>query len=222
MARVSLLQLDTDFLRVPGDVGCRDTFCEPLEIIRIPNATVDQIVTDQPSQIDLSPFLDAIVAAEGDIIATSCGFLAPFQSQLQAVTDRPVIASALDQLVDIADFFNADEVGILTFDAGKLGKNHLPASAVDFANRIYGLAANSHLRDVISNDRRDLDITLATQDVQSALRPCLDQPIKALVLECTNLPPYKAAIRQMLDVPIFDILSAIEKLAPNTIQPEFL
>ena len=53
MARVSVLQLDTRFCRVPGDVGCGDSYVNVPEIIRVPRASVADIVSDQPNQIDL-------------------------------------------------------------------------------------------------------------------------------------------------------------------------
>ncbi len=67
MARISLLQLDTKFPRIPGDVGCAETFHCELEIIRVPAATVAKIVTAHPDEIDLRPFEDAIASATGDL-----------------------------------------------------------------------------------------------------------------------------------------------------------
>jgi hypothetical protein len=44
----------------------------------------------------------------------------------------------------------------------------------------------------------------------------------ALLLECTNMPPYKQDLKQFKPVKIFDILSAIEALLPNTVKPTYL
>ena len=71
MARVSVLQLDTRFCRVPGDVGCAESYLHYPEIIRVPCASVANIVTDQPGQIDLDPFLNAIERATGDVVKAS-------------------------------------------------------------------------------------------------------------------------------------------------------
>ena len=85
LKRITLLQLDTHFPRIPGDVGSVDTFKCDLEIIRVPNATVKEVVNSNPNQIDLDPFFNAINKATGDLITTSCGFLSPFQSELDAI-----------------------------------------------------------------------------------------------------------------------------------------
>ena len=53
---VTVLQLDTDFPRVAGDVGCEQTYLDDIQIIRIPNATVGQIVSADPAAIPIAPF----------------------------------------------------------------------------------------------------------------------------------------------------------------------
>jgi hypothetical protein len=46
--------------------------------------------------------------------------------------------------------------------------------------------------------------------------------VKSILLECTNLPPYKMDIRKISDLPIYDILTAIENELPNSVQTNFL
>ncbi|MFT5067152.1 MAG: hypothetical protein ACI9TA_002779, partial [Reinekea sp.] len=65
---VTVLQLDTNFPRVPGDVGCAETYCGDIEILRVPNATVGQIVSVDPASIHIAPFEEALSTARGDVI----------------------------------------------------------------------------------------------------------------------------------------------------------
>lgn len=222
MARVSLIQLDTHFPRIAGDVACPDTYNCELEIIRVPNAIVCNIVTDTPDQIDLQPFFDAIKSATGDLVTTSCGFLAPFQEELSYHCDVPFVASALGQLVDLKNDLTPQELQIITFDASKLGRAHLPDGCEAFKGAILGLDANSHLRDVIENDLRTLNSALASADVCAALRNDDGIDTKGILLECTNLPPYKPDIRKLYAVPIYDILTAIEAQLPDAVHPQYL
>ena len=83
MGRVSILQLDTKFLRIPGDIGCKKTFIEPPQHLIVEGATANKVVTSRPENIDITPFLEAAQSATGDILTTSCGFLAPFQKEFQ-------------------------------------------------------------------------------------------------------------------------------------------
>lgn len=222
MHRITVLQLDTYFPRIPGDVGSVDTFKCDLEIIRVPNATVKEVVNSNPNQIDLDPFFDAINKATGDLITTSCGFLSPFQSELDAICNVPFIASSLVQLEHLKNIYTPPELQIITFDAVKLGASHLPEECKDFAGSIYGLNSNAHLRNVIVNNIKRLDPVKAATDVCAVVEQNNNKLVKSILLECTNLPPYKSEIRRISNVPIYDILTAIENELPNSVKTNFL
>ena len=57
MGRVSILQLDTKFLRIPGDIGSEKTFIEPPQHLIVEGATANKVVTSRPENIDITPFL---------------------------------------------------------------------------------------------------------------------------------------------------------------------
>ena len=223
MARVSVLQLDTRFCRVPGDVGCAESYVQDPEIIRVPCASVANIVTDQPGQIDLDPFLQAIEQATGDIVVTSCGFLSPFQDQLQRMTRKPIIASVLNMLSDLNVMKGADRSSVLTFDATRLVEAHFPNPyrANDF--RVVGLRPNNPLRQRIEGDVPDcFDASDVVNAVVADFALAVMPTTETVILECTNLPPYKPQIPHDTNVRIIDILSAIECIAPNTSAPQYL
>jgi hypothetical protein len=223
VARVSVLQLDTRFCRVPGDVGCAESYLHDPEIIRIPCASVANIVTDQPGQIDLDPFLNAIERATGDVVVTSCGFLSPFQDQLQSITPKPIIASVLNRLSDLDVIKGADRSSVLTFDATRLVEAHFPNPyrANDF--RVVGLRPNNPLRQRIEEDVPDcFDASDVVNAVVADFALAVMPTTETVILECTNLPPYKPQMRHDSNVRIIDILSAIECIAPNTIAPQYL
>jgi len=223
VARVSVLQLDTRFCRVPGDVGCAESYVHDPEIIRVPCASVANIVTDQPGQIDLDPFLNAIERATGDVVVTSCGFLSPFQDQLQSITPKPIIASVLNRLSDLDVIKGADRSSVLTFDATRLVEAHFPNPyrANDF--RVVGLRPNNPLRQRIEEDVPDcFDASDVVNAVVADFALAVMPTTETVILECTNLPPYKPQMRHDSNVRIIDILSAIECIAPNTIAPQYL
>jgi len=223
VARVSVLQLDTRFCRVPGDVGCAESYLHDPEIIRVPCASVANIVTDQPGQIDLDPFLNAIERATGDVVVTSCGFLSPFQDQLQSITPKPIIASVLNRLSDLDVIKGADRSSVLTFDATRLVEAHFPNPyrANDF--RVVGLRPNNPLRQRIEEDVPDcFDASDVVSAVVADFALAVMPTTETVILECTNLPPYKPQMRHDSNVRIIDILSAIECIAPNTIAPQYL
>lgn len=218
MTALTVLQLDTAFPRVPGDVACAHTYLDPVEILHVPRATVARIVTDRPDDIDLAPFVAAIGRARGDIIATSCGFLAPHQARLAARTDRPFIASALGALHDLMRDHAANEILVLTYDAKRLSPAHLGHHRPD----ILGLPEESHLRRVIAEDARTLDVARAEREIVALVTAHLRPRHRHILFECTNLPPYKAAIRAAAGLPVTDILTRMEAARSGTVAPAFL
>lgn len=219
MSALSVLQLDTRFPRIPGDVACAETFTGDVEIIRISAASVATVVSGQPERIDIRPFEDAIQNARGDVIATSCGFLAYWQDHMQSLTDRPVISSALVALRRLAT--PPEKTLTITFDAEKLvsGQSEMLG---DYLDSVVGLEEKSHLRQVIENDADALDAELAQDEICNLLFRHVTSEIETMVLECTNLPPYKTAMRKVFEGQIIDILSEIEACRPGTVHREFL
>ena len=215
---VTVLQLDTDFPRIPGDVGCPDTFCDPIEVLRISNATVGQVVTSNPASIPLEPFEDAITHASGDIIVTSCGFLSYWQAHLSGLSNRPFISSALTALPTLCKRYMAEDILTVTFDAGSLNANHFGQHQTD----VVGLPPDMHLRQVISQNQSSLNIHRATQEISDFVTSQIKPHHKHILFECTNLSPYKHAIAARTDLPISDILSCIEAVRPGTVRLEFL
>ena len=217
---VSVLQLDTHFPRIAGDVGSYETYVGEVEIIRVSGASVAGIVTGDPASIDIAPFEAALKAAKGDVIVTSCGFLSYWQGYLETLTQRPFISSSLGALDRLADH-NVDTLAILTYDDAKLGEVHLGNNA-RFAPCIIGLDPDAHLRAVIGGNAMNLDTKRAAHETVETVRAQTTSALKTLLLECTNLPPYKDALRSAFDVEIIDILTEIERAKAGTIRPAFL
>ena len=218
--RVTVLQLDTDFPRVAGDVGSPHSYAAPPQIIRIAGASVGRIVTDRPQDIDIAPFVDALEQATGDIIVTSCGFLSYWQTHLAALCDRPFISSALIALDGLSRDHAPDALRILTFDAGSLHAAHLGAHGI-YTPSLIGLAPENHLRQVISQNLTTLDTAKAGSEITALLCATQTAAHRHILLECTNLPPYRAAIKAATGLPVTDILTCIEVACPGAIAAPF-
>lgn len=218
---VTVLQLDTRFPRVAGDVACPETYCGALEVIRIPNATVGQIVSDRPGDIDIAPFEQALKGARGDIIVTSCGFLSFWQDHLEALTDRPFISSSLTALDRLSRTYNPDALLTVTFDATRLNARHFGAHSA-YASSTIGLPQDMHLRCVIAHSLPELDTSRATDELVAFVAASLKPSHQHLLFECTNLPPYKAAIQSKTGLPVSDILTCIEAAMPGAVRSQFL
>ncbi len=218
---VTVLQLDTQFPRIPGDVACADTYLDAIEVIRIGGASVQNIVTSAPATIDIEPFEQAVERAKGDIVVTSCGFLSYWQDHLQTRIDRPFLSSALTALPRLESAFEPEALMILTFDADALNVAHL-GRHIGYQNSLFGLGPQLHLRRVISNDETHLDENQASKELMELVAQERMPMHRHILLECTNLPPYKSAMRDRFGLGVSDILTEMERVRPGTVAPMFL
>ena len=222
-APLTVLQLDTVFPRVAGDVASPDTYQTPIAIKKIDQASVAAVVTAAPDQTNISKFEQACGDIHHGIGVTSCGFLGYWQDHLNRICPAPFIASSLVDLPHWQGLHGDGELAIVTFDDAVLSTPLYEGLRSGFHGAVIGLSPDMHLRQVISQDRPELDQPRAEQEMLDLLTPYLAAgSIKALVLECTNLPPYKAAIKSRFDVEVYDILTSIHNRDPNVVKPEFL
>ena len=223
MATLSLLQLDTGFPRIAGDIGCRDTFRAELDIHVLEDLSVARVVTPAPQADDMDRLGAVLAGTQGDVISTSCGFLSVWQDQLAALAPAPFVSSALHALPSILKRYEASDLAILTFDAATLRSPAFAPSLHGFDGPVAGLAYGSHLKQVIAEDLPRLDAARAEAEITDLVAGLVarHRP-KALLLECTNLPPYKPALAARFDLEIFDILTLIDSVKPDIVEPAFL
>jgi hypothetical protein len=209
---LGLLMLDTRFPRVPGDVGHPATFDFPVRHVVVRGADPQRIVRGTDAS-DLRAFIDAgrALAREGvAAIGTSCGFLARWQPELQAALPLPVWSSSL---LALADELRGRRCGVITIDAAALTHQHFAAVGADPQTPVEGIAADSALQRTLLGNQPALDIADARDQVLAAGRRLLQRvpDLEALLLECTNLPPYADALRSATGLPVHDIVTVLNR-----------
>lgn len=203
---VAVLMLDTRFPRPPGDIGCRETFARhgiPVRFARVRGASPRRIVQQADASF-LQPFLDAAARMAGRgarLITTSCGFLAAYQDELAAAVPVPVVSSSLLLCRTFA------HPGVVTFDADALRTNILASAQVPASTPVQGLAPGCEMQRRILDNDTELDLDEARRNVvDAALQLVLRHPqVEDIVLECTNMPPYRDAVAQATGRRVHDI-----------------
>ena len=213
---VGILMLDTRFPRIPGDMGNALSFEFPVRYHRVAGADPDRVVRRGAAGL-LPAFIEGARALEREgvgAVTTNCGFLVTFQRELAAAVRVPVFTSSL-LLVPLVHRMLAPgrRVGILTVNAATLGPEHLAAagSTPEIPVAVAGLETEKEFTRVLLGDELELDVEAArAEHVRVARRLVAEHPdVGALVLECTNMPPYTADIQRATGLPVFDILSLV-------------
>jgi hypothetical protein len=212
---LGILMLDARFPRVPGDMGNGTTWPFPVLYRVVSGATPENVVLK--GAVGLLPdFIDAakeLVRLGAEAITTNCGFLSLFQKELAAAVGVPVATSSLMQVPWVqATLPTGKRVGLVTVSGSTLTPAHLECAGVPLDTPIVGTEnGKEFFRVLIKAEKEDLDIGQAEQDVVEAGKELIARhpDVGAIVLECTNMPPYAAALQAEVGLPVYDIYSMI-------------
>lgn len=211
-AAIGVLCLDSRFPKPPGHIRNPSGLSFPVLYEIVKGATVAELV-NRPTRKFIEPFIDAAQRLEAKgarAITGSCGFLALFQKELSAAVAVPVFASSLIQIpLAQAMLPPGRRIGVLTADAGNLTERHFAAVGADGCPvAIGGMENATEFREVILEARRDdLDFERLSEEIVGAATQLVAEygDIGALVLECTDMPPFAAEIQARLGLPVFDL-----------------
>ena len=226
---LGILMLDTQFPRPLGDLGNPESY--PVPVIRAvaPGAWPDKVVQSQAGLrqarlVDVFAGLARQLQRDGALaITTSCGFLVLLQQELQAAVDVPVETSSLLQLPGL--LAQQPQVGVLTISASRLGDEHLRCAGVPRGRLrdvlVEGVDAQGEFASAILGNRSRMDLARAQADVlAAALRLRARAPgLRTVVLECTNMPPYAAAITAATGLRTVSLLQSRRLFQPFEAKP---
>ena len=214
-APLGILMLEARFPRIPGDMGNAGTWPFPVLFRVVRGASPERVVIEGARGL-LPDFIAAaqeLVALGAEAITTNCGFLSLFQQDLAAAVQVPVATSSLMQVPWVqATLPPGRRVGIITVNKAGLTPRHLEAVGVPPDTPVVGTeVGREFFRVLIRSEAVDMDLDRAEQDILDAGRALVAEhpEVGAIVLECTNMPPYAAALRDALGLPIYDIYAMI-------------
>ncbi|MET3792896.1 aspartate/glutamate racemase family protein [Aquamicrobium terrae] len=223
---IGMLILDTAFERIPGDAGNPRTWDFPVIYRTVRNASALRVI-DGEAQGLVDAFIDAgreLVAEGCAAISTTCGFLALHQERLAEALPVPVATSSLLQVPMVERMLRPGEkVGVVTMDAARITKRHMTAVGVDHPVPMEGLPRDGMFWKMIAQDA-PADPRLLLKEVLDAGERLLarEPAVGAIVLECTNMPPYAARLAQHLDRPVFDVVTLVKWLAGAVAPHDYL
>lgn len=216
---IGIIMQHDGLVRLPGDVGNLTTYAFPVTFRVVRDVSVPDVMSEAVLE-----HADAFVAAARELewlgckaITGGCGFLALLQPVLARAVAIPVFASALIQVPLVKAMLRPEQVvGIVTANARNLSEAHFNAvgwSGTQIPIAVIGIdddptcAFNREtLRQVA--EEPELMARLEASMIRLARTLVARQPaVGALVFECTNMPPFAAAVQRAVNLPIFDAVT---------------
>jgi hypothetical protein len=234
---VGILMIEGYFPRPPGAIGNATTFPFPVlhRVVKGATGTATvRVLSTYPS--DSPEFAEAIapwingardLEAQGvRAITTSCGFSALFQRELAMAVEVPVFATSLLLVPFIARMLKPGGlVGVITADARMLTPRHFEGAGIDPATvAVAGLEGCAHFEEMAYQDRHDVDLDRLNNEVVAVTRDLVrgEPRIRALLLECSLLPPFAGSIQDEIRLPVFDFTHMIAMVHTAVVRQPFV
>jgi len=209
---LGILMLDTRFPRIAGDIGNPASFDFPVILRTMTGVGPDDAVAAHPDRprvlAALKANAEALVAEGAAGLSTSCGFLALYQKDMERLSPVPVATSALLLIRTL----KARVVGVITASAANLTPAHFAAVDAPGDTPVEGLPVDGAFAATFLRNGTTLDRDAVERETVAAGQTLLRKHpgVNAVVLECTNLQPYKTALQKALGVPVYDVLDLLK------------
>lgn len=212
---IGIIMLDTIFPRIPGDIGNPNTFSFPVLYETVKGASSKRVVIDADPLL-LQPFIQAARTLECEgvqAITTSCGFLALFHRELADAVDIPVFTSSLLQVHFLKSILKKNQkIGIITALSKSLTQKHLAGVGIQsYPLAIIGMDTTTEFKAAFVEGKEDIDIDKCRQEILSVAKKLVrsNPDVSAVILECTNMPPFAKDIQTSVGLPVFDVVTMI-------------
>ena len=211
---VGIIHLEVWYPLLPGNVVNATTYSFPVRYKGLQGGNQALIHAGDPRAIDLIVEAGRELQREGvRAIAGACGYLGNYQREVASALDVPVFLSSLLQVPAIYRSLKPDQrVGIMCADGPALTSRLLEACGVtsDIPIAVMGLEDQPEFGSIL-HSRGEFHYDLLEREVvSSAQRLIQESPdVGAILLECSDLPPFAWAIQRAVQRPVFDFITMI-------------
>jgi aspartate/glutamate racemase len=223
---IGILMLETVFPRIPGELGNATSFSYPVRYHIVKGASPEKVVRKQDPAL-LGPFIQGAQELERfgvKAITTNCGFLGQFQPEVADAVNVPFFSSSLMQIPMVYRMLRRDQkVGVLTVNGASLTPDLFKKVGVEGIPLVVkGLENEEEFTHVMLDNILEMDVDKARdENVKVAKELIKENPdVGAIVLECTNMPPYAKAIQEAVQLPVFDIFTLTDMVYNSLVKFE--
>jgi hypothetical protein len=212
----------------PGCPGNASTFSFPVRYEVVRGANMERLVYQGDPDL-LQPFVDAgwkLVEEGVKAITGNCGFMVLYHDFMAKEFPVPVFMSSLLQLPFISRLLKPGEkVGIVTANGKTLTEKHLEiaTNGIDIPVAVAGLEDQPCFYDTIHAEKGTLDFDKVEREVVQVTQGLVQENdgVRAILFECTDLPPYAAAVQEAVGLPVFDFSTLVNYVFSALVRRRF-
>ena len=212
----------------PGCPGNATTFPYPVRYETVKGANMDRLVYKGDPEL-LQPFIDAgwkLINEGVKAVTGNCGFMVLYHDILANDFPVPTFMSSLLQLPFISRMLRPGEkIGIVTANSDTLTPRHLEiaTNGAEILVSVTGMQTQPAFYDAIHAEKGYLDFDRVEAEVVKVTGEMIEEnpDIRAVLFECTDLPPYAAAVYETFGLPVYDFSTMINYVYSATVRTRF-
>lgn len=212
---------------IPGDVNNASTYPFPVRYQNVDGFSVQKAISKDPSiYINLLEAAKSLAQQGVRAITGGCGFMGIHQKKLAKEIEVPVFLSSLTQIPFISTIIGIDsKIGVITANAQNLTEDLLAAVGVSNSSNliIAGLEDQPNFDQFAIKEMGCLDDEAVKDEVVGAAEKLVagNPDIRAILLECSLLPPYALSVQEAVNLPVFDYVTMIKFVFSAVVQRSY-
>ncbi len=220
---IGIVVLETWYPLLPGNVANATTFDFPVRYKILREATVERIMRADPVLLDMIIQAGHEFEQEGvRAMVGACGYFANYQREVAAALNIPVFLSSLLQAPMIYRALKPEQqVGILVANAKAVGQTMLEACGItaDIPIAYLGMEDQPEFRNILEYGGQFHYDKFEAEVVSRAQQLVTENPnVGAILLECSDLPPFAWSVQKAVKLPVFDFISMINWIYHGVVQ----
>lgn len=218
---------DVNYPMVPGNVNNAYTYGFPVLLKPVPNLGQKRLFDADPTIADeIIALAKDMVQREGiRALSSGCGFFGNFQAVVAEALDIPVALSTLVMVPWISTLIKSSQkIGVLTANAAALNENLFSNCRITDTSKLVvkdlrhepEFSCILEYRGVFDNDKVKQEVVEKAVEIINE-----NEDIGAILLECSDMPPYAYAIQSETQLPVFDFITLIKFLHTSVTQAPY-
>jgi Asp/Glu/hydantoin racemase len=210
---------DVWYPMMPGNIVNGFTFDFPVRLKAVEGLDIPNLFAAGDEVLESILAACRILQREGvRAISSGCGFFGNYQKQVAEALYIPVAISSLVQVPWIGALLKQEQkIGVLTADSSSVTEKLMSSCGITGALRdrllIRGLQGEKEFSCILEG-RGVFDNGIVEKEVVGAALSITEAhpDVGAILLECSDMPPYAHAVQSATGLPVFDFTTLIKWL----------
>ena len=221
---IGIIAIELIYPKVPGNVANATTYPFPV-LYRKVTFDVERLFEGDAG------LRDEIIEAAKELeqngvraIVGACGYFAHFQKEVAEAVDVPVFLSSLCQLPLIKMSISGKKrIAVLAASGDNIDAEVLSKVGTDMDRLVVENIGDLPAFHAIRYGETRLDNGKLTEELCQRVKSLLEREkdIGAILLECSDLPPYAKAIQTVSGLPVFDFNTMIDMIYHAVVQKTY-